>query len=141
MRRITFVLVLVLVLSLAAASVVAAGSLFTDALRGLEVWPGTQTINPTTQTYSTTDILFAGIARGSANGSFGISANITGALAPSGLPVVCASLVTVTGGSWILSTRQGRVGGKITGGQLAYRPDGPVFGRCLGPVSATWRSR
>jgi len=112
---------------------------FNFQLNGVEINPGATNKTCTTGvggTYTTTGITFVGSAKGDANATWVISLDAMGQLDSTCEPVRCDtnSPVYVTGGTWLLKILLGTAGGSISGGNLQFRPDGPVAGSCLGPV-------
>ena len=129
-------ILLTLAVLVGSAPTLAATSQTFFVLTGIEVSPGTTTLNaPSAGMYTTTGIRFVGIANGEPRNKWTVSLNIQGPL-ENGAPEVCNSNQhIITGGTWGLQAPGGVVGGQITGGALAFRPDGPGgTPTCAGPV-------
>ncbi len=90
-------------------------------------------------TYAVTGRRFAGISLGDRPGVWLTDLKATGPLGLDNEPLHCspASIMTITGGTWVLRTWSGDIHGQVPGGTIDFRPDLPILGRCTGPVPAT----
>ncbi len=138
MKRLAAMVAILLVSVTAVPHAVGAASVGLQ-LAGVEISPGTTTKDCAAGTYGTTGITFAGTATGNGLGTWVVSLSVTGELDGTCEPIRCdpGSPVSIVEGTWLMKTLLGAVGGSVTGGSLAFRPDGPVVGNCLGPVPGT----